>query len=132
MKRHVASKIGSAWLTQRPKFRERFTREVKFIAILENSHIIPVHDHGVTGDGIAFLTMRYLKGGTLTERIRSDKPLSLTEVNRILQEVAGALDYAHKQGVIHRDIKPNNILLDEHGAAYLADFGLARMVTPGT
>ncbi len=132
MKRDVAMKIVSALLTQDPKFRERFNREVEFIASLEHSHIIPVHDHGVTEDGIAFLTMRYLKGGTLTERIRSGKPLSLSEANRILQEVAGALDYAHKQGVIHRDIKPNNILLDEHGAAYLADFGLARMVTPGT
>ncbi len=129
MKRDVAMKVVSALLTQDPHFMERFNREVEFIASLEHAHIIPVHDHGTTDDGITYLTMRYLKGGTLSERATKG-PFSLQEVNLILKQVADALDYAHKLGVIHRDIKPSNVLLDEEGNAYLADFGLARMVEP--
>src|SRR5260221_4545226 len=131
MKRDVAMKIVSTLLSQDTKFLERFNQEVEVIASLEYAYIIPVHDHGVTEDGFPYLTMRYLKGGTLTERMRAGPPLSLLDIGTILTQIASALDYAHQHGVIHRDIKPSNILLDEHGNAYLADFGLARLLTPG-
>ncbi len=131
MKRDVAMKIVSTLLSQDTKFLERFNQEVEVIASLEHAYIIPVHDHGVTEDGFPYLTMRYLKGGTLTERMRAGPPLSLLDIGTILTQIASALDYAHQHGVIHRDIKPSNILLDEHGNAYLADFGLARLLTPG-
>src|SRR5260370_13292794 len=131
MKRDVAMKVVSRLLTQDPNFLERFNREVEFIAGLEHAHIVPVHDHGTTEDGITFLTMSYLKGGTLTDRIHNGTPISLAEANHMLRQVADALEYAHKRGIIHRDIKPSNILLDEQGNAFLADFGLARTVEPG-
>src|SRR5260221_13244117 len=83
MKRDVAMKVVSQLLTQDTSFLERFNREVEFIASLEHAHIIPVHDHGTTEDGITFLTMRYLKGGTLAERIQAGKPITLGEPNRI-------------------------------------------------
>jgi serine/threonine protein kinase/DNA-binding LacI/PurR family transcriptional regulator len=130
LKRDVAMKVVSALLTQDPHFMERFNREVELIASLEHQHIIPVHEHGTSEDGVTYLTMRYLKGGTLSERIRQGSPMSLTEVNVILRQVADALDYAHQRGVIHRDIKPSNVLLDEQGSAFLADFGLARLLDP--
>ncbi|MEP7289249.1 MAG: substrate-binding domain-containing protein [Chloroflexota bacterium] len=131
LKRDVAMKVVTSTLTQDPNFMERFNREVEFIAGLEHAHIVPVHEHGKTEDGIIYLTMRYFKGGTLAERIHSGKPLGLSEISTIVNQIGAALDYAHQHGVIHRDIKPSNVLLDGQGNVYLADFGLARMVEPG-
>jgi ABC-type sugar transport system substrate-binding protein len=130
MKRDVAMKVVSTAFTQDPKFLDRFNQEVEVAASLEHAYIVPVHDHGVTEDGSPYLTMRYLKGGTLTERMRISPPMTLTQIGIILAQIASALDYAHQHGVIHRDIKPSNILLDEDGNAYLADFGLARLLAP--
>lgn len=128
MKRDVAMKVVSTTFTQDPKFLDRFNQEVEVAASLEHAYIVPVHDHGVTEDGSPYITMRYLKGGTLTERMRISPHLTLTQIGMILSQIASALDYAHQHGIIHRDIKPSNILLDGDGNAYLADFGLARLL----
>lgn len=130
MKRDVALKVVASLVTYDSHFMPRFNREIEFIASLEHAHIVPVYDHGTTEDGIAYLVMRYLKGGNLAERIRQETPLTLDQINAILRQVAEALDYAHKRGIIHRDIKPSNVLMDEQGNVYLADFGLARLTEP--
>lgn len=130
MKRDVAMKVLSDALVREPNFVARFTREVELAATLEHAHIVPVFDHGSAGEGLLYLTMRYIKGGTLAERIKQG-PMLLETAASILQQIAGALDYAHQRGVVHRDIKPSNVLIDEQGNAYLADFGLAQMLDPG-
>ena len=105
----------------------RFEREAKVIARLEHPHIVPLYHFDVTAEGRAYLVLRYMRGGTLGDLLKSG-PLTYLQFERIFKQIASALDYAHSKGVIHRDIKPNNILLDEDGNAYLADFGLARML----
>jgi len=127
LNRDVAIKIVSRLLTQDPLFRQRFEREVSLVAQLEHASIVPVFEHGTTEDGTTYLAMRYIKGGSLGERLNTG-PLPLSQIRDWLRQIASALDYAHAQKVIHRDIKPGNILLDEQNSAYLVDFGLARMV----
>lgn len=126
MNREVAVKVLSNMLTRDQLFVERFAREVQTIARLEHRHIVPVYEHGKTEDGIVYLVMRYLKGGTLADLIKARGALPLALVDHLLQQTALALDHAHQNGVIHRDIKPSNVLLDEEQNAYLGDFGLAR------
>jgi len=102
---------------------ERFLAEIKTTARLQHSHILPLHDSGDSA-GLLFYVMPYVPGGTLRQRLDRDEPLALGEVVRITSEVAGALDAAHRHGVVHRDIKPENILLQD-GTALVADFGIA-------
>lgn len=103
----------------------RFWREAAFQMRLRHQNIVPVSDC-VQHDGDLFLVMRYIRGGSLEDRLRHllGNPLPLDEVLSISSDVLNALDYAHQQGVIHRDVKPSNILLEE-GRAYLTDFGVA-------
>lgn len=122
--RHVAIKVLSGRFASDPNFVKRFHREAKAIARLEHPHILPLHDFG-TADEQTFMVMRYVEGGTLANLV--GKPISFRRVVEIIASIADALDYAHRQGVIHRDIKPNNILIDNHGQALLADFGIAKM-----
>src|SRR5437588_338868 len=101
---------------------------------LQNSHLIPVYDTGMINlDGYSqyYIVMPYMSGGTLRDRIRG-KPLSLAETCRCLSDIADALDYIHSQGIIHRDIKSSNVLLDAEGRCYIADFGIARTSTQAT
>ncbi len=107
-------------------FVERFELEARTIAKLQHPHIVPVFDYG-REDDILYLVMAYVDGGTLADRL-DEGPLSIRETEKILRELAGALDYAHRQGVIHRDIKPANILLSGEGFALLADFGIVKLV----
>lgn len=105
---------------------QRFRLEARTIANLQHPHILPLYDYGATDDGVLYLVMPYVRGGSL-DRIVRDGSLSLDKVGRLVREISGALDYAHRQGVIHRDIKPANILLDGEGNALLADFGIVKL-----
>ena len=109
----------------------RFRREIATAARLQHPHICTVYDSGET-DGVPWFTMPYISGETLRERLRRDGRLPVDEALRITREAAQALAYAHREGVIHRDVKPENILLTEDGVSLLADFGIARSLrVPG-
>ncbi len=126
MDRYVAIKVIASHFVQDEMFLERFRREAQAVAKLEHAHILPVYDSGEAEDR-PYLVMRYLEAGTLKDRM-AEEPLPLSEVNRVVGQVGSALDYAHRMGVIHRDVKPANVLLDAEGDAFLTDFGLAKMV----
>ncbi|RLC83861.1 MAG: serine/threonine-protein kinase, partial [Chloroflexi bacterium] len=126
MERYVAVKVIAAHFAQDETFLRRFRREARAVAQLEHAHILPVHDYG-EAEGRPYLVMRYLEAGTLKDRM-AQRPLPFTEVNRIIGQVGSALDYAHRIGIIHRDVKPSNVLLDAEGDAFLTDFGLAKML----
>jgi eukaryotic-like serine/threonine-protein kinase len=104
---------------------ERFRREIEMAAELQHPHVLPVFDSGEAGTGGLWYTMPYVEGESLRERIRREGRLPIPEALRLAREIAEALDYAHSHGVIHRDIKPGNILLSQ-GHALVADFGIAR------
>ncbi len=111
---------------------QRFLLEAKTIATLKHPNIVPFYDFGVD-KGVSYLVMRWLPGGTLDDRLnarlQNGGPLpSLGEISLLLQQLARALDYAHQHGVIHRDVKASNILFDDEGWAYLADFGVVKLM----
>ena len=106
---------------------ERFLAEIKTTANLTHPHILPLHDSG-EADGFLFYVMPHIEGESLRERIDREKQLSVEDSLAITQKVAGALDYAHGNGVVHRDIKPGNILLNIQGEPLVADFGIALAV----
>ena len=112
-----------------PALRERFLKEARIAARLSHQHIVPIYTVGEAGPWL-FYTMAYVKGENLHQRILTRGPLSPGETLRILRDVAGAVDYAHREGVLHRDLKPQNILLEKPGGRVLvADFGIARYLT---
>ena len=106
---------------------ERFLTEIRTTARLQHPHILPLLDSGDAGNGLLYYVMPLVTGETLRARLTRERQLPIPEAIRIAREVAGALDYAHGQGVIHRDIKPENILLHD-GSALVADFGIALAV----
>ena len=117
-------------------FQARFIREAKTAAGLEHSHIVRVYDYGVDRD-INYVVMQNLTGGSLSDRIKQaieqGRPrASLSEVARLLEQLASALDYAHAQGVIHRDIKPQNVMFNNQGQAFIVDFGIAKLLNDAT
>ncbi len=124
--RTVAIKVLPRSLLHDPTFYERFIREVDLVAHLEHPHILPIYDYGEV-DGVPYIAMRYLAGGSMAQWIRRGLP-PLDRIAKPVEQVASALDYAHQEGVIHRDLKPGNILLDENSNAYLSDFGIARVL----
>jgi len=113
---------------EREEFKRRFVREVEMAAKLEHLHILPVYGYGFVEDELAYLSMRLLRGGTLAQKM-GNRPMHALEAARIFVQLANGLEYAHQQGIIHRDLKPGNILFDEQNNAYLADFGLAKLIT---
>jgi len=127
LERSVAVKVLPAEYLHDPTFAERFRREAQVIARLEHPHIIPIYAYGID-QGMPWMSMRLLSGGSLSSRLKSGGRLPQAWSLEMLRGVASALDYAHSAGVIHRDIKPQNILIDEHEHVYLADFGIAKMV----
>jgi WD40 repeat protein/serine/threonine protein kinase len=124
IEREVAIKIILPELASQPEFIRRFDTEAQLVARLEHPHIIPLYDYWRNPDG-AYLVMRYLRGGSLRNLLNKGA-LDPIVCARILDQLASALDLAHRHDVIHRDIKPANILLDEDGNAYLGDFGIAK------
>ncbi len=146
LKRYVAVKVLPPQFSTEEGFIQRFVREAEIAAALEHPHIVPIIDFGSTSQGLNYVVMRLLRGGTLADRIRERRTsargeaiMSLGEIAELLNQIAGALDYAHSRGVIHRDIKPNNLMFDTNGTAFLVDFGIAKpmdaaaqMTSPGT
>src|SRR5688572_21381882 len=133
--RDVAIKMLPSHLAQTASARERFLREARMAAGLSHPHIVPIHRVSEIG-GFVFFVMSYVEGETLGERLRTRGPLPADEAARVLREVAWALAYAHGRGIVHRDVKPDNILLEAAtGRALVTDFGIAyggRAVTPAT
>jgi serine/threonine protein kinase len=112
----------------------RFIREARLMAKLNNKHLVPVYDSNQSQiDGVTwhYIVMPFMEGGTLRARIRRS-PLPLKQACEYLRDIADALDYIHNQGIIHRDIKASNVLLDSEGSCYLSDFGIARITTDAT
>ena len=124
--RNVALKVLKAELAA-VVGAERFLAEIETTAKLTHPHILPLHDSG-EADGFLFFVAPFIEGDTLRDKIDREKQLSIEEALKITEKVASALDYAHEQGVVHRDIKPGNILLSEKGEPTVADFGIALAV----
>lgn len=121
----VALKLVKADLARDQVFRRRFDREADIAARVVHPNVVPIVDRG-EHEGIPYLAQRFIRGGSLENRIEREGPLPLEDVIRMCMEVAGGLDALHAGGLVHRDVKPGNILLDEAGAAYITDFGLAK------
>src|SRR5919107_9864 len=110
---------------------ERFQREIRLCARLQHPHILAVHDSGEAA-GRLWFTMPYVEGESLRARLSRENQLPVDVAVRITTDAARALEYAHQHGVIHRDIKPENLLITADGSTLVADFGIARALTPGT
>lgn len=126
VERQVAIKVLPRQFVEHPNARARFLREAKTVAGLEHNAIVPLYDFG-EDDGEPYLVMRMLPGGTLTQRIRNKGRLSVGETVNILERIGAALDFAHSQGLVHRDVKPDNVLFDQQGDAFLSDFGIVKL-----
>jgi hypothetical protein len=138
LQRDVAIKVLPPELSYRQELRDRFTREAQLAGSLNHPHIVPIYDVG-EGGGLVWYEMAFVDGESVRARVQRDGPLTEAQTRRILREVAWALGYAHARGIIHRDIKPDNILLERGtGRALVTDFGIAKLVegdsatVPGT
>ncbi|MEM6528212.1 MAG: protein kinase, partial [Chloroflexota bacterium] len=123
--REVAVKVILPEYASTPMFIRRFETEAQLVARLEHPYIVPLYDYWRDPRG-AYLVMRYLKGGSLSRMVRHGGPLSMEQAGIMLNQIASALAVAHSDGVVHRDLKPDNILLDETGNYFLSDFGIAK------
>ncbi len=123
--RIVALKILPPELGLDKSYIARFMQEARSAAALEHPHIVPIYDVG-TAEGLHYIAMKYIQGETLKELALREGALDVARAAGLLEQVAGALDYAHANGIIHRDIKPSNMMVDRSGWVYLTDFGLAR------
>ena len=125
-KRHVAIKVIQIDVSDDKDYLARFEREARLVASLQHIHILPVFDYG-QHEGTAYLVMPFIESGTLKRKMRAQS-LNMNEIVRIFSQIADALNYAHGKGILHRDIKPDNVLLDERGNALLSDFGIGRFM----
>ena len=125
MERYVAVKVLPRQIADSAEFIARFKREARMLAQLQHPHILPVFDYGES-DGYTYIVMSFVQGGTLADLLKTRR-MSLPEIRRMMTQIGDALGYAHMRGMIHRDVKPSNVLIDERGNCLLTDFGLARM-----
>lgn len=133
--RHVAIKVMKAADADAPDYLQRFKIEARSIAALRHPHIVQIFDYDIDPDtGQPYMIMEFLQGGTLNDYLtqRQGQLLSLTEAVQIVGEIGSALAYAHEHGVLHRDVKPGNIMRDAIGRFVLTDFGLAKMAVGPT
>ncbi|MEO1442450.1 MAG: serine/threonine-protein kinase, partial [Chloroflexota bacterium] len=133
--RDVAVKVLHEHLADDDTFRARFEREAKFLASFHHPNVIQIYDYATVEEDsryLCYMVMTYLPGNTLNdvmeENKAQDRLMPQQQVLQIIKDIAAALDYAHAAGMVHRDVKPGNILFDERGRAILTDFGIARMV----
>ncbi len=126
LERQVAIKVLDQNWAKDAEFLGRFRKEARAVARLEHPNILPIYDFGVAED-TAYLVMPYIGGGTFSARMKQTR-LTLDEIAFFLEQIGEALDYAHQQGVIHRDIKPGNVLIRLDGRLVLTDFGLAKLL----
>jgi formylglycine-generating enzyme required for sulfatase activity len=124
LRRDVAIKVPHRHRIAQPEDVEAYLAEARLLASLDHPHIVPVHDVGRTEDGLCYVVSKFIEGSDLKARIQETRP-SVAEAVELVATVAEALHYAHRQGLVHRDIKPGNLLLDTTGKPYVADFGLA-------
>ncbi|MCY4147297.1 MAG: protein kinase [Chloroflexi bacterium] len=129
--RIVAIKVILPEYANDPNFIRRFESEAQVVARLEHPHIVPLYDFWRKA-GRAYLVMRYLGGGSVRDLMNAQGKLSLEMVSRISSQILSAMAFAHRNGVVHRDIKPDNVFLDVDGNAYLSDFGIAKTVGTNT
>jgi len=127
--RFVALKVLHPAFHEDQTFTGRFQREARVVAKLEHPSIVPIYDYA-DQEKRPYLVMKYIEGVTLKSRL-SQGPLNATEISQVVDAVGSALAYAHDQGILHRDVKPSNVLINEEGQMYLADFGLARIAQAG-
>ncbi|HVF45855.1 MAG TPA: serine/threonine-protein kinase, partial [Pyrinomonadaceae bacterium] len=131
MEKTIAVKVLHPALAADDKIVARFTREAKAASRISHPHAINVTDFGESENGIVYLVMEYLRGGTLKDIVRSVGPMPLARVVEIVRQVSGALEAAHAQGVVHRDLKSDNIMLEETADggdwAKVLDFGIAKI-----
>jgi len=127
--RYVALKVLHPAFMEDPNFRARFQREARVVAKLEHPNIIPVYDFA-EHDGKAYIVMKFVEGETLKARLQK-RPLTPEEGVKLIETVGEALAFAHKQGILHRDVKPSNVMISNDGHIYLMDFGLARIASAG-
>jgi serine/threonine-protein kinase len=125
LKRPVALKLVAPALARDERFRERFARETELVMSLEHPNVVPIHDAGDV-DGRVYLAMRLVDGSDLGSLLRAEHALEPPRAIAICAQIASALDAAHASGLVHRDVKPSNVLLDASEHVYLADFGLTR------
>jgi serine/threonine protein kinase len=125
LKRYVALRLIAPELSGDVRFRERFLAESELAASLEHPNVVPIYDAGEV-DGQLYIAMRYVEGGELKTLLQNEGTLEPGRALGILGQVAAALDAAHARGLVHRDVKPLNVLLDGTEHVYLADFGLSR------
>ncbi|HLV97610.1 MAG TPA: protein kinase [Ktedonobacterales bacterium] len=130
LEREVAIKVLADALSKEPGYLERFRREARAVAKLNHPNIVPVYDFGEQGN-LTYLVMPLIPGGTLRDYLAQRRRLPLAEALAILEQVASALQYAHERGLVHRDVKPANILMSAEGRALLSDFGIVRLVEKG-
>jgi serine/threonine-protein kinase len=126
-KRYVALKVLHPAFKEDPNFLGRFQREASMVAKLDHPNIIPFYDYAEY-KGFPYLVMKFIEGQTLKDRLQKG-PLNKEEILKITRTVGDGLTYAHQQGILHRDVKPSNVLLANDGQIYLADFGLARLAS---
>ena len=124
-RRRVALKLLSPELSEDPRFRERFARESEAAASTEHPNIVPIYAAG-EADGILYIAMRYVEGTDLRDLLDTGGALPARRAAEVISQIGAALDAAHARGLVHRDVKPGNILIDTHGNAYLTDFGLIK------
>src|SRR5215218_598603 len=130
--RDVALKVLRKQFAGDEEFAERFKREAMSAASLSHPNIVQVYDRGETEEGSSYIAMEYVPGGTLKERISGEGPLVAADAAALGAQVAEALEAAHERGMVHRDIKPQNVLLTATGRAKVADFGIARAGSSAT
>jgi Protein kinase domain len=129
--RNVALKLLAPELSQNEKFQQRFMRESRLAAAIDHPNIIPIYEAGEV-DGLLYIVMRYVDGSDLKKVIEQEGPLDPARISMLLRQVAGALDVAHSRGLVHRDVKPGNVLLasgagpEDEDHVYLTDFGLTK------